>query len=62
MATQCSTNSILGAPAFVAFTTGSGLVWLHYALAVPLVMTGLILIATLQFRELKLVSVNAWLE
>ena len=24
MATQCSTNSILGAPAFVAFTAGGG--------------------------------------
>ncbi|MDX1698847.1 MAG: hypothetical protein R3308_11195, partial [Thiohalobacterales bacterium] len=35
MATQCSTNSILGAPAFVAFTVGGGLVWLQYELAVP---------------------------
>ncbi len=26
MATQCSTNSILGAPAFVAFAAGGGLV------------------------------------
>jgi Na+/proline symporter len=38
MATQCSTNSILGAPAFVAFAAGGGLVWLQYELAVPLAM------------------------
>ena len=38
MATQCSTNSILGAPAFVAFSVGGGLVWLQYELAVPLAM------------------------
>ena len=36
MATQCSTNSILGAPAFVAFVVGGGLVWLQYELALPL--------------------------
>lgn len=27
LATQCSTNSILGAPAFVAFSVGGGLNW-----------------------------------
>ena len=27
LATQCSTNSILGAPAFVAFAAGGGLLW-----------------------------------
>ncbi|MBT8332393.1 MAG: sodium:proline symporter, partial [Deltaproteobacteria bacterium] len=27
MATQCSTNSLLGAPAFVAFAAGGGLIW-----------------------------------
>ena len=30
LATQCSTNSILGAPAFVAFSVGGGLGWLKY--------------------------------
>jgi SSS family solute:Na+ symporter len=35
MATQCSTNSLLGAPAFVAFAAGGGLIWLQYELAVP---------------------------
>ena len=29
LATQCSTNSILGAPAFVALTAGGGLNWLQ---------------------------------
>ncbi|MFZ9130063.1 MAG: hypothetical protein ACO20O_13330, partial [Pseudomonadales bacterium] len=43
LATQCSTNSILGAPAFVAFVGGGGLVWLQYELAVPLAMAVLIL-------------------
>ena len=38
LATQCSTNSILGAPAFVAFSVGGGLGWLKYELAVPLSM------------------------
>ena len=28
MATQCSTNSLPGAPAFVAFAAGSGILWL----------------------------------
>ena len=38
MATQCSTNSLLGAPAFVAFAAGGGMIWLQYELAVPLSM------------------------
>lgn len=62
MATQCSTNSILGAPAFVAFAAGGGLVWLQYELAVPLAMIGLILFVMPLFRHLRLVSVYAYLE
>lgn len=62
MATQCSTNSILGAPAFVAFAAGGGLVWLQYELAVPLAMIFLILFAMPLFRHLKLVSVYEYLE
>ena len=38
IATQCSTNSLLGAPAFVGFVAGGGLIWLQYELAVPLAM------------------------
>ena len=44
MATQCSTNSILGAPAFVAFAASGGLIWLQYELAVPLAMIFIMLI------------------
>ncbi|MBT8148123.1 MAG: sodium:solute symporter [Gammaproteobacteria bacterium] len=62
MATQCSTNSILGAPAFVAFAAGGGLVWLQYELAVPLAMVGLMLFFMPLFRHLRLVSVYAYLE
>ena len=54
MATQCSTSSILGAPAFVAFAVEGGLVWLQYELAVPLAMIGLMLFLIPVFRRLKL--------
>ncbi len=62
MATQCSTNSILGAPAFVAFAAGGGLVWLQYELAVPLAMIVLMLFMMPVFRHFDLVSVYAYLE
>lgn len=62
MATQCSTNSILGAPAFVAFTAGGGLVWLQYELAVPLAMIAIMVVLLPTFRQLNLVSVYAYLE
>ena len=42
IATQCSTNSLLGAPAFVGFVTGGGMIWLQYELAVPLAMLALL--------------------
>ena len=38
VATQCSTNSLLGAPAFVSFSAGGGMLWLQYELAVPFAM------------------------
>ncbi len=62
MATQCSTNSILGAPAFVAFTAGGGLLWLQYELAVPLAMIALMLFIVPTFRQLNLVSIYEYLE
>ncbi|GAB1257797.1 sodium:solute symporter [Aurantivibrio plasticivorans] len=62
MATQCSTNSILGAPAFVAFAAGGGLIWLQYELAVPLAMVALMLFVMPLFRHLRLISVYAYLE
>lgn len=41
IATQCSTNSLLGAPAFVGFAAAGGLLWLQYELAVPFAMLAL---------------------
>jgi len=61
MATQCSTNSLLGAPAFVGFVAGGGLLWLQYELAVPLAM--LLLIPLLvRVRMSGSISIYAFLE
>ena len=57
LATQCSTNSILGAPVFVAFAAGGGLVWLQHELAVPLAMIFTMIFAISMFQRLQLVSV-----
>jgi SSS family solute:Na+ symporter len=62
MATQCSTNSILGAPAFVAFTVGGGMLWLQYELAVPLAMIVIMALLLPTLRTLQLVSVYEYLE
>ena len=62
MATQCSTNSILGAPAFVAFAAGGGLVWLQYELALPLAMIVLMYCFIPTFRRRQLVSIYEYLE
>lgn len=62
MATQCSTNSILGAPAFVAFTVGGGLLWLQYEIAVPLAMIFTMMLLLPFYRRLKLISVYGYLE
>ena len=61
MATQCSTNSILGAPAFVAFVAGGGLVWLQYELALPLAMTFIAVFLMPIFHRQRLVSVYLYL-
>ena len=62
IATQCSTNSILGAPAFVAFAAGGGLVWLQYELALPLAMLiSMIFIMPIIF-SLRVISVYEYLE
>jgi SSS family solute:Na+ symporter len=61
IATQCSTNSLLGAPAFVGFVGGGGLIWLQYELAVPLAMLLLVyLLGTM--RRSGHVSAYAFLE
>lgn len=62
MATQCSTNSLLGAPAFVAFATGGGIIWLQYELAVPFAMIFLMAVLFPIFRRLNLISLYAFLE
>jgi len=62
MATQCSTNSLLGAPAFVAFAAGGGLIWLQYELAVPFAMIVLMAVMFPILRRLNLISLYAYLE
>ena len=62
MATQCSTNSILGAPAFVAFAAGGGMIWLQYELAVPIAMVVIMVFLLPLFRSLSLISVYDYLE
>jgi SSS family transporter len=62
MATQCSTNSLLGAPAFVAFAAGGGMIWLQYELAVPFAMILLMALIFPILRSLKLISLYAYLE
>jgi Na+/proline symporter len=61
IATQCSTNSLLGAPAFVGFAAGGGMLWLQYELAVPLAMLGLALLFPLVHRS-GVISIYAFLE
>jgi len=60
MATQCSTNSLLGAPAFVIAV--GGLLWLQYELAVPLAMIGIMLFLLPFFRKRRVISVYEYLE
>ena len=62
LATQCSTNSILGAPAFVAFTVGGGLNWLQYELAVPLSMIAIMIFIFPIFYKLRIISIYEYLE
>ena len=61
LATQCSTNSLLGAPAFVGFTLGGGMVWLQYELAVPLAMAALMFLIV-PARQMGVVSIYEILE
>ncbi|MBF0432178.1 MAG: sodium:solute symporter [Fibrobacteria bacterium] len=62
MATQCSTNSLLGAPAFVAFAAGGGLIWLQYELAVPLAMIVAMIFLFPFYRSANVVSIYEYLE
>ncbi|MCK5106828.1 MAG: sodium:solute symporter [Elusimicrobiales bacterium] len=60
MATQCSTNSLLGAPAFVISV--GGLLWLQYELAVPLAMIAVMVLLIPFFRKQSIISVYEYLE
>ena len=59
MATQCSTNSLLGAPAFIITT---GMLWLQYEFAVPLAMVIIMVFLLPFYRKLNLISVYRYLE
>ncbi len=59
MATQCSTNSLLGAPAFIITV---GLLWLQYEFALPFAMIVIMLFLLPFYRKLNLVSVYEYLE
>jgi|TARA_Y100000294_G_scaffold172104_1_gene186406 SSS family solute:Na+ symporter len=61
LATQCSTNSLLGAPAFVGFIAGGGMLWLQYELAVPLAML-LLCFAFIPLRRTGVISIYEFLE
>ena len=61
VATQCSTNSLLGAPAFVGFAAAGGMLWLQYELAVPLAMLALCLFF-IPIRRTGVISIYAFLE
>jgi SSS family solute:Na+ symporter len=62
MATQLSTNSMLGAPAFVAFSIGGGLLWLQYELAVPLAMIFIMIFLVPFFKKSGVISIYEYLE
>ena len=61
IATQCSTNSLLGAPAFVGFVLGGGMLWLQYELAVPLAMLALCVLF-MPIRRSGVISIYGFLE
>jgi SSS family solute:Na+ symporter len=61
IATQCSTNSLLGAPAFVGFVAGGGMLWLQYELAVPLAMLALCALF-IPIRRSGVISIYEYLE
>ncbi len=61
IATQCSTNSLLGAPAFVGFAAGGGMIWLQYELAVPVAML-LLCFLFVPIHRSKSISIYAFLE
>lgn len=61
MATQLSTNSMLGAPAFVAFSIGGGLLWFQYELAVPLAMIFTMIFLVPFYKRSGVISIYEYL-
>jgi SSS family solute:Na+ symporter len=61
-ATQLSTNSMLGAPAFVAFSLGGGLLWLQYELAIPLAMIFIMIFLMPFYKKAGVISIFEYLE
>ena len=62
MASQSSTNSMLGIPAFVGFTTYGGLVWLQGEVALPFAMIFVMAFLFPVFRSLRLISLYGYLD
>jgi len=62
MATQCSSNSFLGVPAFIALGIGGGLMYLQAELALPLAMIVIILLLLPFYRRAGVISVYEYLE
>lgn len=51
LATQCSANSLIGAPAFIALKSNGGLKWLQYEMAVPLAGIAILFLVPVFFRR-----------
>ena len=62
MSNQCSSISLIGAPAFVALASGGGLKWLQYEFAVPLAMILIALILVPTFYKSKITTTYEYLE
>lgn len=62
MATQCSSNSFLGVPAFVALGATGGLIYLQAELALPLAMIAIIMLLLPFYRKAGVISVYEYLE
>ena len=50
LATQCSANSLIGAPAFIALKANGGIKWLQYEMAVPLAGVAILFLFCVFFR------------
>lgn len=62
LATQSSTNSLLGIPALVAFTAGAGFHFMQWEIALPLAAIVLMAWFYPTFRQLRLISLYEYVE